>query len=68
MCAHRGQLIKASEELVQRHDQLLGRALRGQAGETFDISKQYAARKEAAVEEGEGHRHTVERSNKGDTQ
>lgn len=61
MRAHRGQLIKAGKELVQRHDQLLGRALRGQAGETFDISKQYAARKEE-VEEGEEDRHSVERN------
>lgn len=68
MRAHRGQLIKASKELIECHDQLLGRALRRQAGETFDISKQYAEREEVVVEEGEEYRHTVERSNKEDTQ
>lgn len=41
--AHRGQLVKAGEELVQRHDQLLGRALGCQAGEALDVCKQYAA-------------------------
>lgn len=41
--AHRGQLVKASEQLVQRHDQLLRRALRRQAGEALDVREQYAA-------------------------
>lgn len=41
--SHRGQLVKASEQLIQRHDQLLGRALRCQAGEALDVCKQYAA-------------------------
>lgn len=71
MGAHRGQLIEASKELVQRHDQLLGCALRGQAGETLDISKQYAAREEGGGggnEEGEKHRKTTKRSNKRDIQ
>lgn len=43
--AHRCQLVKASEQLVQRHDQLLGRTLRCQAGEAFNICKQYATGK-----------------------
>lgn len=42
-CSHRGQLVEAGEQLVQRHDQLLGRALRGQAGETLNVCKQDAA-------------------------
>lgn len=41
--AHRGQLVKAGEQFIQRHDQLLGRALRSQAGEAFNVRKQYAA-------------------------
>lgn len=40
--AHRGQLVKAGEQLVQRHDQLLGCALRCQAGEALNVCKQYA--------------------------
>lgn len=54
MRAHRGQLIEAGEELVQCHDQLLGRALGGQAGEAFDVSKQNAERGEATGAEGRG--------------
>lgn len=41
--AHRSQLVKAGKQLVQRHDQLLGRALRCQAGEALNVRKQYAA-------------------------
>ena len=41
--SHRGQLVKAGKQLVKRHDQLLGRALRRQAGEAFNVGKQYAA-------------------------
>lgn len=68
--AHRGQLIEAGEELVQCHDQLLGCALGGQAGEAFDVSKQNAEREEATGARrkgrgrGGGYRHRVERSNK----
>lgn len=39
---HRSQLVEAGEELVEGHDQLLGRALRRQAGEALDVSKQDA--------------------------
>lgn len=41
--AHRSQLVKPGKQLVQRHDQLLGRALRCQAGEALNVCKQYAA-------------------------
>lgn len=41
--SHRGQLVEAGKQLVQGHDQLLGRALRCQAGEALDVGKQYAA-------------------------
>lgn len=41
--AHRSQLVKAGKQLIQRHDQLLGRALRCQAGEALNVRKQYAA-------------------------
>lgn len=39
---HRRQLVEAGEEFVEGHDQLLSRALRGQAGETLDVCKQNA--------------------------
>lgn len=41
--SHRGQLIEASEQFIQRHDQLLSRALGCQAGESLDVCKQNAA-------------------------
>ncbi len=41
--AHRSKLVEAGKQLVQRHDQLLGRALRRQAGEALNVCKQYAA-------------------------
>ena len=56
--AYPGQLVKASEQFGQRHDQLLGRALRRQAGEAFNVCKQYAAGEAILVGskgEGEGH-------------
>lgn len=40
--AHRGQLVKASKQFVQRHDQLLCRALRRQTGETLYVCEEYA--------------------------
>lgn len=66
--AHRSQLVKAGEQLVQRHDQLLGRALRRQAGEALDVCKQYAAR-EVVEAGGEGvvEGHTNTRGGKGKT-
>lgn len=64
--AHRGQLVEASEQLVQRHDQLLGRALRRQAGEALNVCKQYAAGE--AMEEAARERETdrEEKKDKGD--
>lgn len=41
---HPGQLVKASKELIEGHDQLLGRALGRQAGEALDICKQNTGR------------------------
>lgn len=40
---YRCQLVKACEELVEGHDQLLRRALGRQAGETLDVGEQDAA-------------------------
>lgn len=40
---YRCQLVKASEELVEGHHQLLRRALGRQTGETLDVCKQDAA-------------------------
>jgi len=37
---YRRQLVEAGEEFIEGHDQLLGRALGGQAGETLDVGKQ----------------------------
>ena len=39
---HRRQLVEAGEEFVERHHQLLRRALGGQAGEALDVSEQDA--------------------------
>lgn len=44
---HRSQLVKAGKELVERHHQLLGRALRGQAGEALDVCEEDAARRKS---------------------
>lgn len=41
--SHRGQFVKASKQFIQRHDQLLGRTLRCQAGEALNVCKQYTA-------------------------
>lgn len=41
---HRGQLVKAGEELIEGHDQFLGSTLGCQAGEALDVSKQDAGR------------------------
>lgn len=43
---HRSQLVKAGKELIEGHDQFLGSALGGQAGESLDVSKQDAGRQE----------------------
>lgn len=54
---HRSQLVEAGEELVEGHDQLLGRALGRQAGEALDVSKQDAGEmggEEPVREEGRG--------------
>lgn len=40
---YRCQLVKACKELIEGHDQLLGRALGRQTGETLDVGKQDAA-------------------------
>ncbi len=41
MCGpYRCQLIETGKEFIERHDQLLSSALRGQAGETLDVCKQ----------------------------
>lgn len=40
---YRCQLVEACKELVEGHDQLLGRALGRQAGETLDVGEQDAA-------------------------
>lgn len=51
---HRSQLVEAGEELVEGHDQLLGRALGRQAGEALDVSKQDAGEMEGGgTREGE---------------
>lgn len=64
--AHRGQLVKAGKQLIQRHDQLLGCALRCKAGETLDVCKQYAARESmVAIGESEG---DGNKTDKGDTE
>ncbi len=38
--SYRCQLVEAGKEFIERHDELLSRALRGQAGETLDVRKQ----------------------------
>ena len=41
VCAsYRRQLVETGKEFIERHDQLLSCALRGQAGETLDVCKQ----------------------------
>lgn len=65
--AHRGQLVKAGEQLIQRHDQLLGCALRRKAGEALNVCKQYAARELMVVigeSEGEGNKTDREKKTK----
>lgn len=42
LTAHRRQLVEAREELVERHHQLLRRALRRQAGEALDVREEDA--------------------------
>lgn len=39
---HRSQLVEPGKELIQGHDQFLGSALGGQAGEALDVGKQDA--------------------------
>ena len=43
MTSYRCQLVKAGEEFIESHHQLLRCALRRQAGETLDVCKQDAA-------------------------
>lgn len=40
------QLVKLPEEFVEQFDEFLSGALRGQAGETHDVCKQDAVRRE----------------------
>ena len=47
--SYRGQLVKLAEELVEQLDQLLGRALRGQACEAHDVCEEDAARHRCAA-------------------
>lgn len=66
---HRGQLVKAGEQLIQRHDQLLGCALRRKAGEALDVCKQYAAIEVMVVigeSEGEGNQNRWRSKDKDD--
>lgn len=51
--SHPGQLVKTGKQLVQRHDQLLSRALRRQAGEALDVGKQNATGRVVVKDGGE---------------